>query len=88
MDENPYRSPKQGAAKEPSTFLRWPATILEWAIVVAVVIVALLLFLPDLDEGRQASRQRLGTEVEIEPGNLRAADRARKSERLGRKNRP
>lgn len=67
MEENPYRAPIVGAPKRGSMFLRWPATVVEWVVIVIIAIVALLLFLPDLDEGRQAARKRLGKQSGFDP---------------------
>jgi hypothetical protein len=60
MEENPFKSPREETARKPRMFLRWPTTIIEWAVIVIVAIIAIILFLPDLDEGREASRKRLG----------------------------
>jgi hypothetical protein len=65
VDENPYKSPAESAAGESGMFLGWP-TLIEWVVIVIIAFVALMLFLPDLDEGRQAARERLGKQLRLD----------------------
>ncbi|HEV3003438.1 MAG TPA: hypothetical protein VGX78_03210 [Pirellulales bacterium] len=63
MDENPYKSPKSAETRgtQSRPFLRWPTTAIEWVVIVFVVLLIVVMLLPNIDEDRGASRQRMGT---------------------------
>jgi hypothetical protein len=65
MDENPYRAPAANATpKSPiHPFLRLPTTVIEWVSIVLVILAIGALCLPNFEEGREAARKRLGTQI-------------------------
>jgi hypothetical protein len=63
MDENPYKAPVEGSAKEPKGVLRWPETIIEWTVIVIVAILVIAYLLPDPLEPRGAARKRMAREA-------------------------
>jgi hypothetical protein len=65
MDENPYSAPASNPTpKNPvHPFLRLPTTVSEWVVIALVILAIGALCLPNLEEGREAARKRLGTQI-------------------------
>jgi len=71
MDENPYKSPLPAVAnprrRKTHPFLRLPTTLVEWVVIVLVGLAIVAMLLPNVEEGREASRKRLGPQYEFKP---------------------
>jgi competence protein ComGC len=64
---NPYQSPNSGKESEAqsSAFFRLPNTVLEWLVIIGLIGVIVALCLPNVDEGTEAARRKLGVKAPI-----------------------